>query len=55
VKGNPNANDAARKAADETARDYKCGKDKAGAANDSGRAIELALRPLIKMAGRAGR
>jgi len=27
VKGNPNANEAARKAADETARDYKCGKD----------------------------
>ena len=29
VKGNPNANEAARKAADETARDYKCGTDKA--------------------------
>jgi hypothetical protein len=26
VKGNPNANQAARKAADETARDYQCGK-----------------------------
>jgi hypothetical protein len=43
VKGNPNANEAARKAADETARDYKC-KDKAGAVNDGGRAVELALR-----------
>jgi hypothetical protein len=30
VKGNPNANEAARKAADETARDYTC-KDKASA------------------------
>jgi hypothetical protein len=29
VKGNPNANEAARKAADEIARDYKCGTDKA--------------------------
>jgi hypothetical protein len=27
VKGNPNANEAARKAADETARDFKCATD----------------------------
>jgi hypothetical protein len=31
VKGNPHANEAARKVADQTARDYKCGKDEVGA------------------------
>ena len=44
VKGNPDANAEARKVADETARDAKCDKDKAGAAGESGHANELALQ-----------
>jgi hypothetical protein len=41
---NPDANDLARKAADETARGFDCGKDKVKAFGQSGRAVELALR-----------
>jgi hypothetical protein len=41
---NPDANDLARKAADETARGFDCAKDKVQTFGQSGRAIELALR-----------
>ena len=44
VKANPNANELARKAADETARDFKCGKDEVKVIGESGRAVELATR-----------
>jgi hypothetical protein len=42
VKANPNANELARKAADETARGFKCGKDAVKVIGASGRAVELA-------------
>ena len=42
VKANPNANELARKAADENARDFKCGKDKTRIIGERGRAAELA-------------
>jgi hypothetical protein len=41
---NPDANDLARKAADETARGFDCGKDKVQPLGQLGRATELALR-----------
>ena len=44
VKANPNANELARKAADETARSFKCGKDEVKVIGESGRAVELAAR-----------
>ena len=44
VKANPNANELARKAADEIARDFKCGKDEVKVIGTSGRAVELAGR-----------
>ena len=44
VKANPNANELARKAADEIARDFKCGKDEVKVIGASGRAVELAGR-----------
>jgi hypothetical protein len=44
VKANPNANELARKAADETARGFKCGKDEVRVIGESGRAVELAAR-----------
>jgi hypothetical protein len=44
VKANPNANELARKAADEIARDFKCGKDEVKVIGVSGRAVELATR-----------
>jgi hypothetical protein len=44
VKANPNANELAREAADEAARNFKCGKDEAKVIGESGRAIELAAR-----------
>lgn len=44
VKANPDANELARKAADETARGFKCGKDEVKVIGASGRAIELAVR-----------
>jgi hypothetical protein len=40
VKANPNANELARQAA-ETARDFRCGKDKVRVEGASGRAVEL--------------
>ncbi len=44
VKANPNANELARKAADEAARNFNCGKDEAKVIGASGRAVELAAR-----------
>jgi hypothetical protein len=44
VQANPNANELARKAADDTARGFKCGKDEVKVIGESGRAVELALR-----------
>ena len=44
VQANPDANELARKAADEIARDFKCGKDKVKTVGNSGRAVELASR-----------
>ena len=44
VQANPNANELARKAADEVARTFKCGKDKVKTVGNSGRAVELASR-----------
>jgi hypothetical protein len=44
VKANPNANELARKAADETARHFECGKDEIKMIGESGRAVELARR-----------
>jgi hypothetical protein len=44
VKANPDANELARKAADETARSFKSGKDEVKAIGTRGRAVELATR-----------
>jgi len=44
VKANSDANELARKAADETARGFKCGKDEVKVIGGSGRAVELATR-----------
>ena len=44
VKANPDANELARKAADEFARDFECGKDEVKVIGNSGRAVELAVR-----------
>ena len=44
MKANPNANELARKAADESARNFKCGKDEVKVIGASGRAVELATR-----------
>lgn len=41
---NPNANELARKAADELARGFNCGKDEVKIIGTSGRAVELATR-----------
>ena len=41
---NPNANELARKAADELARDFQCGKDEVKMVGAIGRAVELAQR-----------
>jgi hypothetical protein len=42
VKANPNANELARKAADENARDFNCGKGAIKVVGERGRAVELA-------------
>src|SRR5262249_49108992 len=42
VAANPNPNELARKAADEIARDFKCGKDEVKFIGARGRAAELA-------------
>jgi hypothetical protein len=44
VKANPNANELARKAADENARDFHCGKDEVKVIGATGRAVELTKR-----------
>src|SRR5262245_54031442 len=44
VQANPDANELARKAADEIARDFKCGRDKVKTVGNSGRAVELTSR-----------
>lgn len=44
VAANPNANELARKAADELARDFQCGKDEVKIVGANGRAVELAKR-----------
>jgi hypothetical protein len=44
VKANPDANELARKAADEFARGFECGKDEVKVIGNSGRAAELAVR-----------
>jgi hypothetical protein len=43
VKANPNANDLARKAADEDAQRFDCRKDRVAVLGSRGRAIELAM------------
>jgi hypothetical protein len=44
VRANPNANELARKTADEFARGFICGKDEVKVVGESGRAVELAKR-----------
>jgi hypothetical protein len=44
VRANPDANELARKAADDIARNFKCGKDKLKTIGNSGRAVELTSR-----------
>ena len=44
VRANSDANELARNAADEFARNFKCGKDKVKTVGNSGRAVELASR-----------
>jgi hypothetical protein len=44
VQANPDANELARKAADEFARSFKCGKDEVKIVGKSGRSVELAGR-----------
>jgi hypothetical protein len=44
AQANPNANELARKAADELARDFKCGKDEVKVIGDAGVAVGLAKR-----------
>jgi hypothetical protein len=44
AQANPNANELARKAADDLARDFKCGKDEVKVIGESGRAVEMARR-----------
>jgi hypothetical protein len=39
-----NANELARKAADEIARDFKCGKDEVKIIGETGRAVNLTKR-----------
>ena len=44
VQANPDANELARKAADDFARNFKCGKDEVKIVGQSGRSVELAKR-----------
>jgi hypothetical protein len=44
AQANPNANELARKAADELARDFKCGNDEVKVIGDTGVAVSQAKR-----------
>jgi hypothetical protein len=44
AKANADANELARKAADEFARGFQCGKDEVKVIGTGGRAVELAIR-----------
>ena len=44
AQANPNPNELARKAADEFARNFTCGKDEVKVIGETGRAVELAKR-----------
>lgn len=44
AQANPNPNELARKAADELARDFRCGKDEVKVIGETGRAVSLAKR-----------
>ena len=44
AQANPKANELARKAADELARDFKCGKDEVKVIGETGRAVSLSKR-----------
>jgi hypothetical protein len=44
AQANPNPNELARKAADELARDFTCGKDEVQVIGETGRAVSLAKR-----------
>jgi hypothetical protein len=44
AQANPNPNELARKAADDFARDFKCGKDEVKVIGETGRAVSLAKR-----------
>src|SRR5882757_7755255 len=44
VKANPDANGLARRAADESARGFKCGKDEVKVVGETGKAVSLATR-----------
>ena len=44
AQANPNPNELARKAADELARNFKCGKDEVKVIGETGRAVSLAKR-----------
>ena len=44
AQANPNPNELARKAADELARDFKCGKDEVKVIGETGKAVSLAKR-----------
>jgi hypothetical protein len=44
AQANPNPNDLARKAADDLARNFKCGKDEVKVIGETGRAVSMAKR-----------
>ena len=44
AQANPNPNELARKAADELARNFKCGKDEVQVIGETGRAVTMAKR-----------
>jgi hypothetical protein len=44
AQANPNPNELARKAADELARHFKCGRDEVKVIGETGRAVEMAKR-----------